>query len=73
MKKVAFIGTGGTIASIGVGPLDLQNYGATGNVLHADELLARFPEIAQVADAYQADTRWHSVRPAILDGAKGRG
>ena len=50
MKKVAFIGTGGTIASIGVGPLDLQNYGATGNVLHADELLARFPEIAQVAD-----------------------
>ena len=27
--KVAFIGTGGTIASVGVGPLDLQNYGAT--------------------------------------------
>ena len=48
--KVAFIGTGGTIASLGVGPLDLQNYGATGNVLHADELLARFPEVGLVAD-----------------------
>ena len=28
--KVAFIGTGGTIASVGAGPLDLQDYGATG-------------------------------------------
>ena len=48
--KVAFIGTGGTIASIGVGPLDLQNYGATGKVMHADEILARWPETALVAD-----------------------
>lgn len=50
MKKVAFIGTGGTIASLGAGPLDLQNYGATGLVMHADELLARFPEVGLVAD-----------------------
>jgi L-asparaginase len=48
--KVAFIGTGGTIASLGVGPLDLQNYGATGNVMHADEIITRWPETAQVAD-----------------------
>jgi L-asparaginase len=48
--KVAFIGTGGTIASIGVGPLDLQNYGATGKVMHADEIIARWPETALVAD-----------------------
>ena len=33
--RVAFIGTGGTIASVGDGPLDLQDYGATGRVLHA--------------------------------------
>ncbi len=50
MPKVAVIGTGGTIASLGAGPLDLQNYGATGVVLHADELVARFPEIGLVAD-----------------------
>jgi L-asparaginase len=48
--KVAFIGTGGTIASLGTGPLDLQNYGATGNVMHADEIIARWPETALVAD-----------------------
>ncbi len=48
--KVAFIGTGGTIASLGTGPLDLQNYGATGNVMHADAILARWPETALVAE-----------------------
>jgi L-asparaginase len=48
--KVAFVGTGGTIASLGTGPLDLQNYGATGNVMHAEAILARWPETALVAD-----------------------
>jgi len=48
--KVAFIGTGGTIASLGRGPLDIQDYGATGNVMHADEILAHWPDTAQVAD-----------------------
>ena len=48
--KVAFIGTGGTIASIGKGPLNLQDYGANGKVMHADEIVAHFPETALVAD-----------------------
>jgi L-asparaginase len=48
--KIAFIGTGGTIASLGSGPLDLQDYGAIGNVMHAEEILARWPETALVAD-----------------------
>lgn len=48
--KVAFIGTGGTIASLGAGPLDLQDYGAAGNMMHAEEILARFPETALVAE-----------------------
>jgi L-asparaginase len=48
--KVAFIGTGGTIASVGDSPLELQDYGACGVVMHADEILARFPETALVAD-----------------------
>jgi L-asparaginase len=48
--KVAFIGTGGTIASIGAGPLDIQDYSATGKVMQADAILERFPETALVAD-----------------------
>ena len=50
LPKVAFIGTGGTIASLGDSPLELQDYGATGRVMHAEEILARFPETALVAD-----------------------
>ena len=48
--KIAFVGTGGTIASLGAGPLDVQNYGATGNVMHADAILERWPEVALVAE-----------------------
>jgi len=48
--RVAFIGTGGTIASVGRGPLDIQDYAARGLMLQADELLARFPEVQEVAD-----------------------
>ena len=48
--KVAFIGTGGTIASLGRGPLDLQDYAAAGTMLHAEDILARWPETALVAD-----------------------
>ena len=62
--KVAFIGTGGTIASLGRGPLDLQDYGALGNVMHADEILARWPETALVADVIAVRYR-NIVSPAI--------
>ncbi|MBO0710616.1 MAG: asparaginase [Acetobacteraceae bacterium] len=48
--KVALIGTGGTIASLGRGPLDLQDYAAAGKILHADEILAHFPLAGSVAD-----------------------
>jgi L-asparaginase len=50
LPKVAFIGTGGTIASLGRGPLDIQDYGVAGNVMHADEILAHWPQTALVAD-----------------------
>ena len=40
MRRVAFIGTGGTIASIGTGPFDLLDYGATGERVGAAELIA---------------------------------
>ncbi len=48
--RVAFVGTGGTIASVGRGPLDLQDYAVAGTMLQADELLARFPEVQEVAE-----------------------
>ena len=57
LPKVAFIGTGGTIASLGRGPLDLQDYGAAGNVMHAEEILAQWPEAAQVADVIPVSYR----------------
>jgi L-asparaginase len=48
--KVAFIGTGGTISSLGRSPLDIMDYGANDTRLHADEILARVPEVAEVAE-----------------------
>ena len=48
--KVAVIGTGGTITSIGKSPLDLFEYTATGKMLEADELVAKFAEVRDVAD-----------------------
>jgi L-asparaginase len=55
--KIAFIGTGGTIASLGRGPLDLQDYGALGNVMHAEEILAKWPVVHQVADVFPVKYR----------------
>ncbi len=48
--RVAVIETGGTIASVGKGPLDILDYGANETMLHVDEILARFPEVHEVAD-----------------------
>ena len=47
---VAVIGTGGTIASVGGDGLELVRYIDRKQMLSIDELLARTPEIAQVAD-----------------------
>ncbi|MDQ8022295.1 MAG: asparaginase [Moraxellaceae bacterium] len=50
LPKVALLGTGGTISSIGRGKMDLTNYGDTGNILHAEEIAAAVPEIFQHAE-----------------------
>ena len=50
LPKVAFIGTGGTIASLGRGPLDIQDYGVAGNVMHADQIIAHWPATGLVAE-----------------------
>ncbi|WP_342364110.1 asparaginase [Terrarubrum flagellatum] len=49
-SKVAFIGTGGTISSLGRNSLDIMDYGASNNRLHADEIVARVPEAGDVAE-----------------------
>jgi L-asparaginase len=48
--KVAFIGTGGTISSLGRDPLDILDYGATENRMQADQIIAMFPVVQEVAD-----------------------
>ena len=50
LPRVAVIGTGGTISSLGKSPLDILDYAANETMLHVDELLARFPEVHDVAD-----------------------
>ncbi len=49
-RRVALIGTGGTISSIGRDSLDLWEYMDAGRKAEPDELLTRFPEAAEVAD-----------------------
>lgn len=49
-SRVAVIGTGGTIASVGRSKLDLGGYVSTGIVLPIEDLLALVPEVHEVAD-----------------------
>jgi len=67
LPKVAFIGTGGTIASLGRGPLDIYDYGAAGNVMHAAEILGRWPDTAQVADVMPV--RYRNIPSTAIDFA----
>src|SRR5216684_4235040 len=49
-RKVVFIGTGGTIASIGKGPLDLIDYGANNTMVHPEDIVTAIPSVREVAD-----------------------
>ncbi len=53
--KVAFIGTGGTMASLGETPLTLMDYGGPGRIMQASAILERFPEANKVADIIPVD------------------
>lgn len=48
--KVAFIGTGGTIASIGRTSLDIVDYLANGVMMDSYGIIEKFPEVREVAD-----------------------
>ncbi len=50
LPKVAVIGTGGTISSVGRDALDIATYSETGIKYEVDELLAQFPDTGTVAD-----------------------
>ena len=52
MKKIAFIGTGGTISSIGKEPLDIVHYGAHKTMLPAGDILAAVPQVQEVAEIF---------------------
>ena len=39
LPKVAFIGTGGTIASLGDSPLTLMDYGGPGKIMQASAIM----------------------------------
>src|SRR3977135_4038765 len=65
--KIAFIGTGGTIASLGRGPLDLQDYGSAGTVMHAEEIVAKWPVVHQVADVIAV--KYRNIPSTAIDFA----
>lgn len=65
--KIALIGTGGTIASLGQDPMDLVNYGETGTIMHADEILEQLPLLSHIADV--VPIRFRNM-PAIKIGPK---
>jgi L-asparaginase len=48
--RIAFIGSGGTMASLGENGLDIQDYGRHGRVMDAAAIVARVPELALVAE-----------------------
>ncbi|TIT76551.1 MAG: asparaginase, partial [Mesorhizobium sp.] len=45
VPEVAFIGTGGTIASIGKDAFDVLDYGNADNRLHAEDIIAKLPPL----------------------------
>jgi L-asparaginase len=55
--KVAFIGTGGTMSSLGVHPLELQDYGIHNNRMHASAIVERFSVVNEVAEVIAVDFR----------------
>ncbi|WP_237480363.1 asparaginase [Lichenibacterium dinghuense] len=50
MRKIAFIGTGGTMSSLGEDSLDILDYGRHERRLDAPAIAAAVPELARVAD-----------------------
>ncbi len=67
MRKIAFIGTGGTISSLGDDSLDILDYGRHERRLDAPAIAAAVPELAQVADVHAVAFR--AVESSAMDFA----
>ncbi|BBK38198.1 L-asparaginase 2 [Allostella sp. ATCC 35155] len=63
--KVCIVGSGGTISSLGHGPLDYVDYGDTGRKLDPAGLLAHFPEVA--AEGEVIPVAWRAVGSPDMD------
>src|SRR5712692_2305347 len=63
--RVAVIGTGGTISSVGRDPLDVWEYMGHSKRLEADELVAEIPELSMIADVVPVRHR-AMASPAIV-------
>ncbi len=50
LPKVAVIGTGGTIASLGAHDLDVVDYVSNKSMIHVDEIIELFPQVRRVAE-----------------------
>jgi L-asparaginase len=50
MPKVAIIGTGGTISSVGFGPLDLLDYAHSGQKMTIEQVVDKFPIVREAAE-----------------------
>lgn len=57
LPRIAVIGTGGTISSLGASSLDVLDYPDFGQKLTAEALIERFPETRSVADPITATFR----------------
>ena len=53
--------------SCGSGPLDLQDYGAIGNVMHAEEIVAKWPVVHQVAEVIPV--KYRNIPSTAIDFA----
>jgi L-asparaginase len=81
MRKIAFIGTGGTMSSLGADSLDILDYGRHERRLDAPAIAAAVPELAQVADVRAVAFRavessamdfavWHELAALCTDLAR---
>lgn len=63
--KVCIVGSGGTLSSIGHGPLDYVDYGDTGQKLDPAGLLQRFPEVAAAGEVIPV--AWRAIGSPDID------
>src|SRR5579863_5791659 len=81
LPRIAVIGTGGTISSLGDGSLDVLNYPDFGQKLTCEALLAKFPETRLVAETVPVTYKqvgstalgpedWLELRRKIHENAK---